>query len=97
MSAGASPSPGLLGLHDLSDEEFRERYPVDMGLVARAALAGMQRRWHIEFDAEGATFIWDGAADSETEAVALAWKAIYWEGIYDVEKARIVICLERRS
>ena len=84
-------------LHDPRNEEFLERYNVDMNMVVRDALQDMQRRWHIEFDAEGATFIWDGAAGSEKEAVALAWKAIYWDGSYDVEKARIVICLERRS
>lgn len=83
-------------LHDLDNGEFLECFPVDMNLVAAEALKGMRRRWHLEFDCEGAPFIWDGAADHEEEALALGRKAIYWDGRYNVETARVAICLERR-
>ena len=84
-------------LHDLDNSEYLERYPIDMNLVAANALKGMQRRWHIEFDCDGAPFVWDGAADHEEEALALARKALYWDGRHDVKTARVAICLERRS
>lgn len=82
-------------LHDLDNAEFLERFPIDMNLVAARALqAKPQSRWHLEFDCEGAPFIWDGAADSEAEAIALGRLAIYMDGRYD-EKSRVAICLER--
>ncbi len=84
-------------LHDLDNSEFLERYPVDMNLVIAQALAGKMRRWHLEFDCDGAPFVWDGAAEHEQEAVALGRKAIYWDGRYNEESARVAICLERRT
>lgn len=83
-------------LHDLDNQEaLASLPPLDMNLIAHRALLGMQRRWHIEFDCDGAPFVWDGAADSEPEAIALAQKAIYFDGRYSIETARVAICLER--
>ena len=84
-------------LHDLDNGEFLQRFPIDMNMVAAKALAPKMRRWHIEFDCDGPPFIWDGAAEHEEEALALARKALYWDGRYNVETARVAICLERRS
>ena len=82
--------------HDLDNSEYPARVPVDMNLVAAQALAGMKRRWHLEFDCEGAPFIWDGPADSEAEAIALGRLAILTDGRYR-EDLRLAICLERRK
>lgn len=84
-------------LHDLSNEEFLERFSLDMHLVAARALEGMRRRWHLEFDCAGAPFVWEGAADSEAEAIALGRLAMYSDGRFDHRAARVSICLERRA
>lgn len=84
-------------LHDLDNGEFFERYPVDMNVAIAEALKGKQRRWHLEFDCEGAVFVWDGPANSEREAIALGQKALHWDGRYNIETARLAICLERRA
>ena len=71
---------------------------VDMTAVAAAALQGKQpmHRWHLEFDCHGAPFVWDGAADSEGEAIALGLLAIYMDGRFD-ETARVAICVQRSA
>lgn len=88
MSAGT--------LHDLDNVEFLERYPLDMDAVARMAATPKRpmRRYHLEFDCEGAPFIWDGLAEHETEAIALARLAIELDGRYD-PTARVAICFDR--
>ena len=85
-------------LHDLDNAEFLERFQLDMNLVAATALQGKRpmHRWHLEFDCDGAPFIWDGAADSEGEAIALGRLAIYMDGRFD-ETARVAICVQRSA
>lgn len=86
----------MITLHDLDNAEFLEHYQVDMNLVAAKALQGkpQQSRWHLEFDCDGAPFVWEGAAESEAEAIALGRLAIYADGRYN-QNARVAICLER--
>lgn len=85
-------------LHDLDNSEFLERYPLDMDAVARMAVRPKHKtkRYHLEFDCDGHPFIWDGAADTETEAIALGRLAIELDGRFDAT-SRVAVCLERSS
>lgn len=88
----------MSGLHEPSQLDLAERFPLDMDQVSRDALASLTpRRWRLEFDCEGAPFIWSGLADSEAEAVSLGRLAIYMDGRHDQDKARPVACFEVRS
>lgn len=84
-------------LHDLDNAEVLERFPLDMDQVSRDALRSVTaRRWRLEFDCEGAPFVWTGAADSEAEAVSLGRLAIYMDGRFNQDTARPVVCIEVR-
>lgn len=54
-----------------------------------------RRRWHLEFDLHAASFIWDGTAESERDAIDKAHRALRCEGLD--ETARVAICLERTA
>lgn len=88
MSAGT--------LHDLDNQEFLERFPLDMEAVTKMAMTPKRpmRRYHLEFDCGGAPFIWSGTAEHETEAIALGRLAIELDGRYEAT-ARVAICLDR--
>lgn len=81
-------------LHDLDNSEFLERFPLDMDQVSREALGIMRRRWRLEFNCDGAPFLWTGAADSETEAQSLGRMAIYMDGRYNQDTAQLTVCVE---
>lgn len=82
-------------LHDLDNTEALERFPLDMEQVSREALGTMmRRRWRLEFNCDGAPFLWTGAADSEAEAQSLGRMAIYMDGRYDQDRAQLVACFE---
>lgn len=83
-------------LHDLDNSEFLERFPLDMDAVTKMAATPKRpsRRYHLEFDCEGHPFIWDGAAESEREAIALGRLALELDGRFD-PTARLAICLDR--
>ena len=55
------------------------------------------RTWRLEFDCQGAAFIWTGQADTEREAVNLARRSIYMQGDYDQDAAQLVTCVEGRQ
>ena len=84
------------GLHDLDNSELGLP-PLDMNLVAAAALAPKQRRWHLAYDCEGMPFEFDCAATSGHAADLLGRKALYLDGRYNVETARLAVCLERSA
>lgn len=54
-------------LHDLDNAEL-DLPALDMNLIAAAALAPKQRRWHLSYDCEGTPFDFDCQAPSSPEA-----------------------------
>ena len=84
------------GLHDLDNSELGLP-PLDMNLVVAAALAAQQRRWHLSYDCEGMPFDYDCLAPNSRAADLLGRKALYQDGRYNVETARLAVCLERAA
>lgn len=55
------------------------------------------RRWYIALECAGTPFVWNGTADTEREAIALARLAAKYSAIpHGMDDVRVAICLERR-